>query len=78
MKGDNLGLGVGVGTHVYEPVEDNGLNLPFAQFAIAGGLGLVAVSSKVPKIVRGVVAAGACIVGINATLVCGNELRGMK
>lgn len=78
MNGDNTGLGVGVSKHVHETVADDGLKLPFAQFAISVGLGLVAVSSKVPKIVRGVAAAGACIVGINAKLVCDNELRNMK
>lgn len=78
INADNQGLGVGVGIHVCEPTEDHRLKLPFAQLSIAGGLGLVALHSKVPIIVRGVAAAGACIVGINAMLVCDNELKGVK
>lgn len=72
FRGNEGGLGLGVGRHDYSIPHNHQLEFPIGQVAVAVGLGLVC-ATNAPRTLKLLALAGAGLVGVNASLVCGEK-----
>jgi len=75
----SVGLGVGIGNHSYDTGEsDYGVKLPYGQITVAASLGVIAIGSRVPAVLRVVAMFGSAFIGANACLVVQDEMNGRE